>query len=289
MRRRPVADARVGQRQCRPVATGPASQVWIRFRYWTDGATVGDGISIDNIAITGLPTDGAETDPGWDLRRLLPDQRHDHHRSTPATTSPSTARTSATTGRSARARTTSPIPRSGRPKWVQHFPYQDGLLIWYWDTAQDDNNVGDHPGQRPDPADRRPLQDLQLEQRRRRSTAAPVVRRNVHARRRRRSCRSSTCDGTKLRVPSHAARPVFDDEIRYWQKTDSGDAPGDGRYQAAWNSVKNPHTGTKIRILDIYHRACSWTSGSTDPTGGRTASATLIETRPAGLARRASS
>ena len=54
-------------------------------------------------------------------------------------------------------------------------------------------------------------------------------------------------------VASHKARPVFNDEIRYWQKTDPGDAPGDGRYQAAWNSVKNPHTGTKIKILRIYH------------------------------------
>ena len=39
--------------------------VWIRFRYWTDGAVAGDGISIDNLAITGQALDGAETDPGW--------------------------------------------------------------------------------------------------------------------------------------------------------------------------------------------------------------------------------
>ena len=31
--------------------------------------------------------------------------------------------------------------------WVEHFPYQDGLLIWYYDTSQRDNNVGDHPGE----------------------------------------------------------------------------------------------------------------------------------------------
>ena len=61
-------------------------------------------------------------------------------------------------------------------------------------------------------------------------------------------------DGTKLRVPSHAARSVFDDDIRYYQKTDPGDAPADGRFQAAWNSVKNPHTGTRIKILAIYHQ-----------------------------------
>ncbi|GGT14505.1 protease [Streptomyces chromofuscus] len=33
-----------------------------------------------------------------------------------------------------------------RPDWVEHFPYQDGLLIWKWDTSQQDNNTSEHPG-----------------------------------------------------------------------------------------------------------------------------------------------
>ncbi|WP_329276285.1 immune inhibitor A domain-containing protein [Streptomyces sp. NBC_01451] len=33
-----------------------------------------------------------------------------------------------------------------RPAWVEHFPYQNGLLIWKWDTSQKDNNVTAHPG-----------------------------------------------------------------------------------------------------------------------------------------------
>ncbi|MEV7201706.1 immune inhibitor A domain-containing protein [Streptomyces griseoluteus] len=37
-----------------------------------------------------------------------------------------------------------------RPDWVEHYPYQDGLLIWKWDTSQADNNTnennGGHPG-----------------------------------------------------------------------------------------------------------------------------------------------
>lgn len=33
-----------------------------------------------------------------------------------------------------------------RPSWVEHFPYQNGLLIWKWDTSQKDNNVTQHPG-----------------------------------------------------------------------------------------------------------------------------------------------
>ncbi|MER6527915.1 immune inhibitor A domain-containing protein [Streptomyces sp. NPDC001508] len=33
-----------------------------------------------------------------------------------------------------------------RPDWVEHYPYQNGLLIWKWDTSQQDNNTGSHPG-----------------------------------------------------------------------------------------------------------------------------------------------
>lgn len=33
-----------------------------------------------------------------------------------------------------------------RPDWVEHFPYQNGLLIWKWDTSQPDNNTSVHPG-----------------------------------------------------------------------------------------------------------------------------------------------
>ena len=30
---------------------------------------------------------------------------------------------------------------------MEHYPYQNGLLIWQWDTSQADNNVGQHPGE----------------------------------------------------------------------------------------------------------------------------------------------
>jgi len=33
-----------------------------------------------------------------------------------------------------------------RPNWVEHFPYQQGLLISYWDTSFADNNTSAHPG-----------------------------------------------------------------------------------------------------------------------------------------------
>jgi immune inhibitor A len=34
-----------------------------------------------------------------------------------------------------------------RPDWVEHFAYQNGLLVSYWDTSFTDNNESQHPGQ----------------------------------------------------------------------------------------------------------------------------------------------
>ncbi|HEU4948222.1 MAG TPA: immune inhibitor A domain-containing protein [Kribbella sp.] len=36
---------------------------------------------------------------------------------------------------------------AAQPDKVEHFPYQDGLLVWYWDTSQNNNNTNQHPGQ----------------------------------------------------------------------------------------------------------------------------------------------
>ena len=33
-----------------------------------------------------------------------------------------------------------------RPDWVEHFSYQPGLLVSYWDTSESDNNTSQHPG-----------------------------------------------------------------------------------------------------------------------------------------------
>ena len=33
-----------------------------------------------------------------------------------------------------------------RPDWVEPFPFQDGMLVWYVDDSQPDNNTSTHPG-----------------------------------------------------------------------------------------------------------------------------------------------
>ncbi|MFF6873830.1 MULTISPECIES: immune inhibitor A domain-containing protein [unclassified Streptomyces] len=35
---------------------------------------------------------------------------------------------------------------TARPDWVEHYAYQNGLLIWKWDTSQVDNNTSQHQG-----------------------------------------------------------------------------------------------------------------------------------------------
>jgi immune inhibitor A len=117
--------------------------VTLGFRYWTDAATAPPGMSIDDIAITGLPVDGAETDPGWAYTGFL--------------------RTNGTVTRSYfnayfgeyrqylgydDSLRTGPynfgfLNNPNLQNWVEHFPYQDGLLVWYYDTSFPDNNVGD--------------------------------------------------------------------------------------------------------------------------------------------------
>jgi len=116
--------------------------IQLRFRYWTDGAVVGQGFGVDDIAITGQATDDAETDPGWSYAGFS--------RTTGTTTVPFFnayfAEFRTYQGYDASLKTGPYNFGFGdtAPNWVEHFPYQDGLLVWYYDTSFDDNNVGDH-------------------------------------------------------------------------------------------------------------------------------------------------
>jgi immune inhibitor A len=116
--------------------------VTIGFRYWTDVAVAEAGFGVDEIAISGLPVDGGESDPGWAYVGF--------------------SRTTGTVVQSyanfyiAEYRQYVGYDKSlktgpsnfgfwdTKPNWVEHYPYQDGLLVWYLDYSFADNNVGDH-------------------------------------------------------------------------------------------------------------------------------------------------
>ncbi|WP_353353913.1 immune inhibitor A domain-containing protein [Intrasporangium sp. DVR] len=205
------------------------------FRYWTDGNTGGFGFMADEIALTGLPTDGAEADAGWTFKGFKV----------------STGTESALFSHYyvAEYRTykgydstlkTGPyyFGYPATPDLVDHFPYQDGLLINYWDTSQRNNNTRQHPGQGlilpidshyaalyrvDDGLWRNRIQTYDATFTLARTDGIP----NIHH------------AGVLSPVPSLAAVPVFDDRTMYYD-------PANPR-----GSVKNPDTGTQIRVQGI--------------------------------------
>ncbi len=143
-----TSDARSGSwvdRECRsPLPRFAGQTVTIGFRYWTDGAVAGAGFCVDEIDITGQPTDGGETDPGWTYAGFAR-----------ATDIISISFFNAYFAEFRTYRGYDDGLRTGpynfgfldNPKlqnWVEHFPYQDGLLVWYYDNSFPDNNVGDN-------------------------------------------------------------------------------------------------------------------------------------------------
>jgi immune inhibitor A len=219
----------------------PAGNVLLGFRYWTDTNTGGFGFMVDDINITGFPTDGAEADAGW-------------------TYAPTTG-FHVTNGTEtkwynnyyvAEYRTykgydstlkVGPyffgyLNNPALANFVDHFPYQDGLLINYWDTSQANNQTVNHPGKGLLlPIDAHPKALIRVD---------GVVWRN----------RIQTYDSTFTLdstdalnnlhvnsvlspVPSLPAVMVFDDRTQYY---DPANPQG---------SVMNPNTGTQIRIKSI--------------------------------------
>ncbi|MFL6153553.1 MAG: immune inhibitor A domain-containing protein [Ornithinibacter sp.] len=129
--------------------------VTLRVRYSTDGAAQGNnpdvvsGIFVDDIVLTAngttLLTDGAETSPnGWTL---------DGFSSVGASSSQDFQQHYIASNREYvsfdKYLKTGPYNFGfpNKPDFVEHFPYQDGLLISYWDTSQSDNNTSQHPGE----------------------------------------------------------------------------------------------------------------------------------------------
>ncbi|MFC5722791.1 immune inhibitor A domain-containing protein [Streptomyces gamaensis] len=127
-------------------------KVGLRFRYQTDGGTTGKGFTADAISLTAdgttVFTDNAEggqgDDGGWTAKGFS---------RIGASFTKEYAQYYLAENRQyvSYDKTLSSGPynfgwRDTRPSWVEHHPYQPGLLIWKWDTSQADNNVGVHPG-----------------------------------------------------------------------------------------------------------------------------------------------
>ncbi len=222
--------------------------VQLRFRYVTDGAAVGEGIGIDNIVVDGGAVDDAESDFGWTFNGF--------------------AQTDGTVTSAYQNyyvleyRTYKGYDKALREgpynfdnpaaNWVTHFPYQDGLLVWYWDLSQADNNVSLHPGEGYLlPIDASPAVKHW-------SGSGDVVRPRINAYdatfglgRTDAFTLTSTTLGT-LNVAAHNQVRTFNDNNSYYVASDPADATSD--WKAGWNSVKNPHTGTKVKVASVSAR-----------------------------------
>ncbi|MFJ5263550.1 immune inhibitor A domain-containing protein [Streptomyces sp. NPDC088387] len=121
----------------------------LRFRYATDGGVAQKGFAADRISVvadgTALFTDNAESaDAAWNAKgfsRIGGSYTDDYAQYYIAENRQyvSYDKTLKTGPYNFGFSTT-------RPDWVEHYAYQNGLLIWKWDTSQADNNTSQHPG-----------------------------------------------------------------------------------------------------------------------------------------------
>jgi immune inhibitor A len=138
------------------------------------------------------------------------------------------------------------------PNWAERFPYQDGLLVWYWDDSFGDNNVGEHPGGGlilPVDANPAPLHwaNGSVMRPRLQSFDATFTTQKTDA-------ITVHNGGVATTIPSRPGVSTFDDSQSYWVAGDPGDAlctPTGCRYQSEWNSVKVPNTGTSMRVTSV--------------------------------------
>ncbi|HEY5984006.1 MAG TPA: immune inhibitor A domain-containing protein [Anaerolineales bacterium] len=117
--------------------------VMLGFKYNSDGGVNYDGFMADDIQITGQPLDGAESDAGWTFGGFrvttgTEDKLFNEYY---------LAEYRTYKGYDAGLKT-GPyyFGYPSTPDFVDHFPYQDGMLLHLWDTSQPDNNTRTHPG-----------------------------------------------------------------------------------------------------------------------------------------------
>jgi immune inhibitor A len=212
--------------------------VLLGFRYWTDGYVTEPGFMVDDIDISGYDLDDAEGDAGWTFAGF---------RLTTGTESAYYSNYYVAEFRQYRgydAGLANAYNFGFGGNLVEHFPYQDGLLVSYWDNSFTDNNVGANCaagrcGGLLLPVDAHP--ELMYR-------ADGAIWRN----------RVQTYDATfgleptdaiTLHVggvasehPSQPAVPVFDDRLSYY------------RAENPMGSVETPVTGTQIRVQSVSAR-----------------------------------
>ena len=215
--------------------------IQLRLRYWTDGAEVRPGFLVDALRITAsgriVLSDGAETTPnGWTLSGFQQhDGQHilfDHYYlaeyrqyrgyDTGLETGPYHF----------------PYGDLGLWYYVEHYPYEQGLLVTYWNTRFNNNQVSVHPGQgRILPVDSRPA--AQLDAYGWEWDTFIQVRDATFGVNPTQALSLKTPWGPRTELPSLPslpAEPVFNDLKPYWSP------------ETYWRGVQVPPTGTTLTV-----------------------------------------
>ena len=221
-----------------PMDAAAGGEVPFRFRYVTDGGYTAGGFRSDAITVTAdgetVLADGAEDDgAGWELDGFTVVEEtstevFDHfyiagHRSYVSYD---------------KYLETGPyfFGYPDKPDWVDHYSYQEGLLVSYWNTRFSDNDTVAHPGEGRNlylDARPRPIYNLTGEPWRARIQVydAPFGLRKADS-------FTLHLNGQPQYIRGQDAAPVFDDTKKYWFE----ELPNHG--------VKLPATGVKIRVVE---------------------------------------
>ncbi|MFE5240220.1 MULTISPECIES: immune inhibitor A domain-containing protein [unclassified Streptomyces] len=133
-----------------PLDAYAGKKIDLRFRYQTDGGAGGKGFAADAITVTAdgaaLFTDNAEGDDnGWTAKgfsRIGESFTNDYPQYYIAEN-----RQYVSYDKTLEVGPYNFGFSTTRPDWVEHYAYQNGLMVWLWDTSQKDNNTSVHPGQ----------------------------------------------------------------------------------------------------------------------------------------------
>ena len=223
-------------------ATLPAGTTAVRFAYTNDPAVFGEGFGVDSVSVDGTPV----ADSAWTLvgfqkavngvviqsffnAYVMENRQYDGY------------------DRSLRTAYNFGFLNS-RPDWVETYPYQNGLLVSYWNEQYADNNLGDHPGGGLVlPVDAHPTfhhwpnGDLMRQR---------ILSYDSTFGTERTDAITLHNNSVAATIPSQRAVPTFDDTKTWWFDCDTHACTGDhqGRYQPGWTGVDVPKTGTTISV-----------------------------------------
>ena len=226
-------------------ATVPDGTNMLRWRYVTDPGLALPGFQVDNITLDGTTIGDAETDADWTF---------DGFRTTTGTEDQSFLNAYFVDNRQyvGRDKLLDHVYNFGfkNTDKVEFFRYDPGALISYWDTAYDDNNVGDHPGSGLIlPVDAHPefvhTPDGNLA--RPRTSSFDATFGTVGSK-----VQQLDWLGGPFELPATQPVRTFDDTLDWWYAGDEhGAGSHPGRYQQGWSSVDVPKTGTTITVKKV--------------------------------------